>query len=62
MSIFVAQLAFEGQDDELMIAKTGIILTSVFAGLSGYTWLWFVGKDKRYENSSVLLVDDQPAK
>lgn len=45
MSIFIAQLAF-GVDSELLdIAKTGILLASTIAGVTGFTWLWHVGRD-----------------
>lgn len=58
MSIFIAQLAFEGQENLLKVAKTGIIMASIFAGLAGYIWLWFVGRDTRYENSSIPIEND----
>lgn len=44
MSIFVAQLAFEGQDDILLVAKTGILVASLAAGLIGFFWLYFTAK------------------
>jgi Na+:H+ antiporter, NhaA family len=40
MSIFVAQLAFNGQDELLLMAKTGILLASLIAGVMGYVWLY----------------------
>ncbi|MBB4023836.1 MAG: Na+/H+ antiporter NhaA [Confluentimicrobium sp.] len=43
MSIFVAQLAFEGQDDLLLMAKTGILGASFLAGVTGFVWLYLVG-------------------
>ncbi len=54
MSIFIAQLAFDGDENLLKIAKTGILAASLISGIAGYTWLWIVGKDKRYESSSSL--------
>jgi NhaA family Na+:H+ antiporter len=46
MSIFVAQLAFEGQDETLLVAKTGILVASLIAGVSGYIWLYIAGGRK----------------
>lgn len=42
MSIFVAQLGFEGQDDLLLLAKTGILVASLLSGLAGFIWLYLV--------------------
>ncbi len=44
MSIFVAQLGFGEREDLLLMAKTGILLASVLAGLMGYVWLYLVSK------------------
>ena len=44
MSIFVAQLAFGGRDDLLLIAKTGILAASLRAGVAGFIWLYLVSK------------------
>ena len=44
MSIFVAQLAFNGQDDLLLIAKTGILAASLFAGAAGILCLYLTTK------------------
>jgi len=44
MSIFVAQLAFGGQEDLLLMAKTGILGASLLAGLTGYAWLYLVSR------------------
>jgi len=43
MSIFVAQLAFEGQDELLLMAKTGILFASFLAGVTGFIWLYLTG-------------------
>lgn len=40
MSIFVAQLAFNEQEELLLMAKTGILLASLIAGVAGYIWLY----------------------
>jgi NhaA family Na+:H+ antiporter len=39
MSIFIAELAFAGQTDALIVAKTGVILASLISGVLGYLWL-----------------------
>lgn len=42
MSIFVAQLGFEGQENLLLMAKTGILAASLLAGVTGFIWLYLV--------------------
>ena len=44
MSIFVAQLGFEGREDLLLMAKTGILGASLLAGVAGFIWLYLVSK------------------
>ena len=39
MSIFIADLGFVGLDNDLLMAKTGILLASAVAGLCGFFWL-----------------------
>jgi len=39
MSIFIAELAFVGQAENLLMAKTGILVASIAAGIIGYVWL-----------------------
>ena len=39
MSIFIADLGFAGQPENLLMAKTGILLASAIAGFGGYFWL-----------------------
>ena len=41
MSIFIAELGFTHSPEELLMAKTGILLASVLAGFSGFVWLFF---------------------
>lgn len=41
MSIFIADLAFTNHPQELLAAKTGILLASLISGISGISWLWF---------------------
>jgi len=47
MSIFIAELAFSGQDEYLLMAKSGILFASILAGISGYLWLYLAGKDHK---------------
>jgi len=44
MSIFIAQLAFDGDATLLTEAKIGILAASTIAGAAGLTWLAWVGK------------------
>lgn len=44
MSIFVAELGFETHPVELLMAKTGVLLASLFAGISGFIWLYLTSK------------------
>jgi len=46
MSIFVAQLGFAQHHDELLMAKTGVLIASMIAGISGFVWL-YVTADKK---------------
>ena len=47
MSIFIAELAFAGQASELLMAKTGILFASIFAGVVGYIWLYIIGNKQK---------------
>jgi len=44
MSIFVAQLGFSHSEELLLMAKTGILLSSLLAGVAGYVWLYLVSE------------------
>ena len=44
MSIFVADLAFLGNEELVFQAKVGILAASLFAGMFGYIWLRYVAK------------------
>ncbi len=46
MSIFVADLAFVGQETLILQAKVGILSASLFAGIFGYIWLRYIAKSK----------------
>ncbi|MDH5229883.1 MAG: Na+/H+ antiporter NhaA [Gammaproteobacteria bacterium] len=39
MSIFIGELAFPGDAELLLMAKTGILAASIIAGVVGYLWL-----------------------
>jgi NhaA family Na+:H+ antiporter len=39
MSIFIAELGFAHDPEDLLMAKTGILLASLIAGVAGYLWL-----------------------
>jgi len=41
MSIFIAELGFANHPQDLLLAKTGILIASIFAGVSGFLWLYF---------------------
>ena len=41
MSIFIAELGFAHSAGDLLMAKTGILLASLVAGISGFLWLYF---------------------
>ncbi|WJW74796.1 Na+/H+ antiporter NhaA [Thiohalobacter sp. IOR34] len=41
MAIFIAELGFAGQPEYLLMAKTGVLLASLLAGIGGYLWLWW---------------------
>lgn len=44
MAIFIAELGFASQPEYLLMAKTGILLASSLAGISGFIWLWWVSR------------------
>ena len=45
MSIFVADLAFLNNPEQIFQAKVGILTASLFAGLFGYFWLRYIAKN-----------------
>ena len=49
MSIFVAQLGFAGSEDLLLMAKTGILVASLLAGVTGFIWLYLVSRPLKAE-------------
>jgi NhaA family Na+:H+ antiporter len=48
MSIFVADLAFVGDESAIYAAKIGILTASLFAGILGYLWLYFIPVSKKH--------------
>jgi len=44
MSIFIAELGFAHSAEDLLMAKTGILLASALAGVSGFIWLFLTAK------------------
>ncbi len=44
MSIFIAELGFAHSAEDLLMAKTGVLLASVLAGVSGFIWLFVTAK------------------
>jgi NhaA family Na+:H+ antiporter len=46
MSIFVAQLGFVHNEELLLMAKTGILVASLLAGVAGFVWLYLVSEPK----------------
>jgi len=40
MSIFIAELGFAHYPQDLLMAKTGILIASAIAGISGFVWLY----------------------
>ena len=46
MSIFIAELAFAQHADYLLLAKTGVLAGSLMAGIIGFIWLYWLGRNK----------------
>lgn len=46
MSIFISELGFAGNPEELLMAKTGVLFASIIAGTAGYLWLRFTTEAK----------------
>ena len=47
MSIFIAELGFAAQPEYLLMAKTGVLLASLLAGVLGFVWLWWLGREAK---------------
>lgn len=46
MSIFIAELGFAHSAEDLLMAKTGVLLASILAGVSGFIWLYITSNKK----------------
>ena len=46
MSIFIAELGFAHHQQDLLMAKTGILFASLIAGVTGFIWLYITTKKK----------------
>ncbi len=49
MSIFIAELGFAGAPTELLMAKSGVLLASLVAGVSGFIWLYLTSSQAKPE-------------
>ncbi|MBL7004938.1 MAG: Na+/H+ antiporter NhaA, partial [Gammaproteobacteria bacterium] len=49
MSIFIAELGFAHSPEDLLLAKTGVLIASLIAGISGFVWL-YIYSEKDSEN------------
>jgi NhaA family Na+:H+ antiporter len=47
MSIFIAELGFAHHAQDLLMAKTGVLIASILAGISGFLWLYLTSEDSR---------------
>lgn len=45
MSIFISELGFSAQPEYLLMAKTGVLVASLLAGVLGFFWLWWLGRE-----------------
>lgn len=45
MSIFIAELGFKGENEALLLAKSGVLFASVIAGVCGYLWLRYTAEE-----------------
>ena len=52
MSIFVAQLGFGENPELLLMAKTGILVASLLAGVTGFIWLYLVSTPSAVEHKT----------
>ena len=44
MSIFIAELGFAHHAQDLLMAKTGVLIASLVAGISGFLWLYYTAE------------------
>ena len=48
MSIFIAELGFAHNPEDLLMAKTGILIASLLAGILGFLWLYVCCQKKKF--------------
>jgi len=54
MSIFIAELGFAQYPADLLMAKTGILFSSLIAGVTGFVWLYLISnKQEEYDQKPV---------
>jgi len=58
MSLFISELAFS-DDNIIYIAKIGILITSIIAGVSGYIYLKYISKKEASQFNKPQLVINQ---
>ncbi|MDH3326737.1 MAG: Na+/H+ antiporter NhaA, partial [Gammaproteobacteria bacterium] len=51
MSIFIAELGFANQAEDLLMAKSGILIGSAVAGISGFIWLYLTADTGKKSHS-----------
>ena len=49
MSIFIAELGFAHSAEDLLMAKTGILIASVLSGVCGFIWLYLTSTKTKKE-------------
>ena len=54
MSIFITELAFAGNATDLLMAKTGVLIASLIAGISGVIWILACCKKVEREEETPL--------
>ncbi len=53
MSMFIAELAFEHQENLLLISKTGLMFASLIAGATGSAWLYFTSRQVSNDGEAI---------
>ena len=48
MSIFIAELGFAHNPEDLLMAKTGILIASLLAGILGFLWLYVCCQKRKF--------------
>ncbi|MGB5261404.1 MAG: Na+/H+ antiporter NhaA [Gammaproteobacteria bacterium] len=50
MSIFIAELGFSGQQEALVLAKTGVLFASIIAAVLGFVWLYLTTSPRNVQS------------